>query len=348
MLVVRIAREEDVDQLYELIRESAYGMTTLKISKEQLLERVEMSVYAFEHSWKRPTGQPYVFVMEDMNRGKVVGTSSIYSKVGGFEPFYSYRIEKSIHESKMLGVRREIKTLHLYKEHNGPTEIGSLFLHPEYRGKGTGRLLSLSRFLFMAENPERFDHETIAEMRGRVTDDGYSSFWNAIGAHFFEIEFPQAETLTTVSKSFIAELMPVHPIYIPLLPDDAQATIGRVHEHTEPALALLTQEGFEQRALIDIFDGGPVVHCNTLQIRAVRESVALEIADIAESIDGELMLVSNCKKDFRVCLGAVHVDDGKAKINRVTALQLNLKVGQRLRFVAMRAQQATAPAKEKA
>ena len=234
MLVVRIARENDVDPLYDLIQKSAYGLSTLKITKAQMLERVEQSVYAFEHSWRRPTGQPYVFVMEDMNKGTVVGTASIYSKVGGFEPFYSYRIESSVHESKMLNVRHEIKTLHLFKEHNGPTEIGSLFLHPDYRGKGTGRLLSLSRFLFIAEHSERFDHETIAEMRGRVSEDGISPFWDAIGSHFFEIEFPQAETLTTVSKSFIAELMPVHPIYIPLLPESAQKVIGCVHVNTEP------------------------------------------------------------------------------------------------------------------
>ena len=114
MLVVRTAKESDVDELYELIQKSAYGLTTLKITKEQLFERVEQSVYAFQNKWRRPSGQPYVLVMEDMNLGKVVGTCSIYSKVGGFEPFYSYRIETSVHESKMLGVRHEIKTLHLF------------------------------------------------------------------------------------------------------------------------------------------------------------------------------------------------------------------------------------------
>ena len=337
MLVVRTAKDEDVDQLYELIQESTYGLTTLKITKDQLLERVEQSQYAFTHSWRRPTGQPYVFVMEDMRSGHVVGTCSIYSKVGGFEPFYSYRIETSIHQSKMLNVRREIKMLHLYKEHNGPTEIGSLFLSPKYRGQGVGRLLSMSRFLYMAEFPERFDEETIAEMRGNVSADGFSPFWDAIGAHFFEIEFPQAETLTTVSKSFIAELMPPHPIYIPLLPKTAQETIGKVHTDTEPALVLLKKEGFQHRDLIDIFDGGPVVHCATSQIRVVRESKSAEVVSIAESLeDCKPVLISNCQKEFRVCLGCLTADAGKATIDRVTALELKLKVGSKLRYVPLR------------
>jgi arginine N-succinyltransferase len=336
MLVIRVACEKDVDQLYELIQKSTYGLTTLKITKDQLLERVEHSVYAFQKSWRRPTGQPYVLVLEDLQRGQVVGTSSIYSKVGGFEPFYSFRIDTSVHQSKMLNVRREIKALHLVKEHNGPTEIGSLFLDPNYRGSGNGRLLSLSRFLFMAEFHERFDEETIAEMRGNVSDTGYSPFWDAIGAHFFEIEFPQAETLTTVSKAFIAELMPPHPIYIPLLPKTAQQTIGRVHEHTEPALAMLQKEGFEHRKLVDIFDGGPVMHCATHQIRAIRDSQIAEVEDIVAEVASESLLISNARLDFRACLGPVGLKDGKATIDRVSALELGIKVGQPIRFVSIR------------
>ena len=91
MLIVRAAKESDIDQLYDLIQKSAYGLTTLKISKEQLLERIEASTFAFQMKTGKPAGQPYVFVMEDLAYGKVVGTCAIYSKTGGFEPFYYYR-----------------------------------------------------------------------------------------------------------------------------------------------------------------------------------------------------------------------------------------------------------------
>ncbi len=336
MLVIRVAREEDVDQLYELIQKSAYGLTTLKISKEQLLERIQDSLFAFTRRWTRKTGQPYVFVMEDLTSGNVVGTCSIYSKVGGFEPFYSFQIKTTVHESKMLGVRKELKTLHLLKEHDGPTEIGSLFLAPDYRGSGNGRLLSLSRFMFMAQFPERFDDETIAEMRGDVSPDGISVFWNAIGSHFFEIEFPQAETLTTVSKNFIADLMPPHPIYISLLPEEAQERVGKVHKNTEPALALLEQENFEFREFVDIFDGGPVMHASTAEIRAVTESQVLEIDEIKDDIEGESLLISSCDINFRACIGDLQIVDGKARVSPVTALGLNLKVGDPLRYVSLR------------
>lgn len=337
MQVVRAASMDDVDPLYDLICKSSYGLTTLKISKEQLHERVEQSDFAFRRTNKKPAGQPYVFVMEDLSNGQLSGTCSIYSKVGGYEPFYAYRIETSVHQSEMLDIRKEIQVLHLTKEHDGPTEIGSLFLDPDYRGGGHGRLLSLSRFLFIAENPERCDKQIIAEMRGNVGSDGYSPFWDAIGAHFFEIEFPKAEMLTTVSKNFIADLMPKHPLYIPLLTKPAQETIGQVHQQTRPALAMLQQEGFAHRDLIDIFDGGPVVHCETASVRSVKESRAAKVVAIEDKVDAEVQLISNASDEFRACLGPISVDeDGQATIERVTALTLKLRVDGKLRYVASR------------
>lgn len=338
MLIVRPAKEEDIDQLYELIQKSAYGLTTLKISKVQLLERIEASTFAFMMKTGRPSGQPYVFVMEDLAFGKVVGTCAIYSKTGGYQPFYYYQIKDSIHRSEELGVDKKVPFLDLTEEHNGPTEIGSLFLSPDYWGKGHGRLLSLSRFLFMAEFPERFDKETIAEMRGNVTADGFSPFWNAIGAHFFEIEFPQAETLTTNSKNVIADLFPRHPIYIPLLPDDAQSVIGRVHPNTEPAKKMLEDEGFAYQNRVDIFDGGPVLHCVTSKIRAVHESRKHEVAEIRDQIDVKESLVGNVTLDhFRTCLGKLEIlDQHSVALDRVTALELKVKVGDQIRIAELK------------
>jgi arginine N-succinyltransferase len=163
MLIVRSVVAEDLDPLFELIQKSEYGLTTLKISKERLNERIEQAIFAFGQKKSRPNGQPYVFVMEDLASGGLVGTCAIYSKVGGYEPFYSYEIKKSVHRSDELGVHKEIEVLHLMEEHNGPTEIGSLFLSPTYWGGGHGRLLSMARFLFMADFPDRFEDEVFPD-----------------------------------------------------------------------------------------------------------------------------------------------------------------------------------------
>ncbi|MFK7768804.1 MAG: arginine N-succinyltransferase [Mariniblastus sp.] len=337
MLIVRSVQETDLDSLFELIQKSEYGLTTLKISKDELESRIEKSLFAFKQKSAKPAGQPYVFVMEDLNNGKIVGTCSIYAKIGGFEPMYSYEIQKSVHNSEELDVRKEIDTLHLREEHNGPSEIGSLFLTPDYWGSGHGRLLSLSRFLFMAEFKERFEKEVVAEMRGVVANDGKSPLWTALGSHFFQIDFPKAETLTSQSKKFIADLMPKHPIYIPLLPEDAQAVIGQVHENTKPALSVLKKEGFEFRQLVDIFDGGPTMHSSVENIRAVKESVSGTVAAIESTVSGgSQQLISNSRLDYKTCLGETNWSGENATIDQVSALRLGLKVGDKLRTVNLK------------
>lgn len=337
MLIVRNVAESDLDPLFELIQKSEYGLTTLKISKEELESRIEKSLFAFKQKSAKPSGQPYVFVMEDLKHGKIVGTCSIYSKIGGFEPMYSYEIEQSHHNSDELGVHKTIDVLHLRAEHDGPTEIGSLFLSPDYWGGGHGRLLSLARFLFMAEFSERFEKEVVAEMRGVVDKDGKSPLWTALGSHFFQIDFPKAETLTSLSKKFIADLMPKHPIYIPLLPEEAQEVIGQVHANTLPALSVLKKEGFEFRNLVDIFDGGPTMHCKLAEIRAITASKRGTLVNIEGVVnDGSEQLISNARLDHRACLGQTNWNDDQVTIDQVSALRLGLRVGDHLRCVDLR------------
>ena len=136
--------------------------------------------------------------------------------------------------------------------------------------------------------------------------------------------------------------MPIHPIYVSLLPEDAQETIARVHTQTEPALAMLQGEGFAHLDLIDIFDGGPVVHCEHDQIRAVRDSREGVIADIVNDIEGGGQLISNqLEADFRCCIGGVRAVESTDNpvpihVDRVTALALGVKVGDAVRFADLK------------
>ena len=115
--------------------------------------------------------------------------------------------------------------------------------------------------------------------------------------YFFQIDFPKAETLSSQSKKFIGELMPKHPIYIPLLPDSAQQAIGKVHEFTRPALSLLEKEGFGFQQHVDIFDGGPTLHCQTAEVRAVKESRHGTVSSIVSEVEnGSEQLISNCRE----------------------------------------------------
>jgi len=340
MLVIRPVTLNDLDAIEALTGFTGFGLTTLPRDAKLLSRRIKESLRGFEKLTDddRPRGETYLFVLEDLDNHHVAGTCGIVSKVGGFEPFYAYRIESTVHQSEMLGVRKEIRMLHLDEEHDGPCEIGSLFLSPEYRKDGNGRLLSLSRFLFMADHAEYFDPMVIAEMRGVVDEQGRSPFWDAIGHHFFDIDFPKADYLSMVNKRFIADLMPKHPIYVPLLPKEAQEVIGKVHKQTEPALKILEEEHFRQSGQVDIFEGGPVVRCPLKEIRTIHDSVCTQVEELSNApVAGETYLVANTRHDFRACKATLELTpQGTVRMDAKTAEALRLKAGDAVRFATPR------------
>lgn len=333
--IVRAVLESDLDELWALIGQATYGLTTLQISKQQLSERVEHSHFAFSRKTEKPSGEPYVFVMEDTAQQRLVGLSCIFSKTGGYEPFYSYERVTESHHCDYLNRVQEVESLHLRKIHDGPTEIGSLFLSADYRGQGRGRLLSLSRFTFMFAYPRRFADEVIAEMRGVMTESGQSPFWEAIGRHFFDMDFPQADNLSTLNKRFIEDLMPRYPIYINLLPADAREVLSEVHPHTRPALAMLLAEGFEKTRWVDIFDGGPVVRCRRLAIDAVRRTQPQIFSGTDPHLSGPPQIVASFHGGFRATLAPLASDPPSGDVSSIrlppdTAELLQLSPGSRV------------------
>jgi arginine N-succinyltransferase len=344
MVVIRPITLEDLAAIEALTDFTGFGLTTLPKDTKLLRKRIRDSMRGFAKLCDEdpPGGETYLFVMEDLESHKVVGTCGIVSKVGGFEPFYAYRVETEILESQQLNVRKEIRTLHLVEQHDGPCEIGSLFLSPDHRKDNNGRLLSLSRFLFMAEHIEYFDPIVIAEMRGVVDDHGHSPFWDAVGHHFFDIDFPKADYLSMVNKKFIADLMPKHPLYIPLLPAEAQKVVGQVHPETAPALKMLEDEAFKRCGMVDIFEAGPVVRCRLEEIRSIRHStrgVVEAVTAVAPSSD--LAICSNTRQDFRACKAIIEVTaTGGLRISSDVARALQVKPGDTIRYVTARPKKA--------
>lgn len=339
MLVIRAVKPADLPQLVKLAGLTSFGLTTLPKDPDFLRRRIRDSERGFERiADAEPRGESFLFVLEETRTGRILGTSGIVSKAGGFEPFYAFRIASEHYESETLGVRREITTLHLVREHDGPCEIGSMFVHPDARGHGAGRALSLARFLFIAEHPQSFDATVIAEMRGVIDDQGTSAFWNAVGRHFYEIDFPKADYLSILNKRFIADLMPRHPIYVTLLPPDVQAVIGQVHPHTKPALAILESEGFAPTGMVDIFDGGPIVSCRRDDLRLVRESRLATVAAISDApFDGPAWLIGTRTAAFRACATPVTFEaNDSVVIPRDAAEALGVAPGDAIRMGSLK------------
>jgi arginine N-succinyltransferase len=338
MFIIRPIDMKDIDGIMKLLESSGHGLTTLPKDPDVIKKRIRLSDRSFHHREEGPMGEDYLFVMEELFTGKIVGVCAIISKIGGFMPYYFYRLEKTHHESKLIQVKNDITTLHFHFIHNGPAEICSLYLDPAFRNSQNGRFLSLSRFLFMAENRKYFEDQVIAEMRGMVNDQGHSPFWDAVGEKFIKMEFAPADILYAKNRRFVEDLIPKHPIMANLLPEDAQHVIGKVHPNTEPAKRILEQEGFRFSGLVGLFEPGPVLIAEVDNIRAIKESVVGEIKEIADkSFKSEDFIISRTSGTFRSALGGVlQMKSGGLKISGVTAAALKLRLGDKIRFVSFR------------
>lgn len=276
MYHVRPIAPDDLPGVLALTERTGRGLTTLPANRERLAERIDRSAASFAGT-APPADAFYMFVLVD-GGGQVAGISAIAAAVGLQDPWYHFRVGTLVHASSTLGVYTAVPTLFLANDHTGHTELASLFVDQAHRRARNGPLIAKSRLLFLAEFAERFAPKVIAELRGRVDAQGRSPFWEGLGRHFFAMEYTTADYLTGIGqKSFIAELMPRHPVYVNLLVPEARAAIAEVHEDSQPARALLEQEGFRYEGYVDIFDAGPTLECYRDNIHAVRQSRLLAV-----------------------------------------------------------------------
>lgn len=307
MYVIRPIQRQDLDALIAIAELSGPGFTSLPHHPGLLELKIAQSIDSFKQPVSRTKGEHYLFVLEDTEQQTVIGTSAITSSVGMADPWYHYRIGTVVHASRKLRVHNQFRTLYLCNDYTGHSEVCSLFLHPDYRRNKNGALLSKSRFLFMAQYPERFAERVIAEMRGVSTAEGVSPFWEGLGRRFFSMDFSEADYLTGLgNKSFIAELMPKSSIYIHLLSEAAQQVIGEVHSNTRPARKMLEDEGFRFDGYVDIFDAGPTLVTRLKDIHSIRHSETQSVQRVDRIQDNQELLqpclVANTQRQQFRCL----------------------------------------------
>ncbi len=347
MLIIRPCRASDLDDLMHISHVVGKGMTSMPANEKAWMEKIAASTQAFSGSQSDTSSSTYFMVLEDTATGHLAGTTAIYTGVGLSRPFYSYKISTLVNSSSDLGLIRQTRVLSLVNDYTGATEIGSLYLLPEYRKPGVGQFLSRARFLTLADFPERFGDMVIAELRGWQDKSGRSPLWENLGKPFFDIEFQDAvNTAALKGSQFISDLMPKYPIYIDLLPAEAQAVIGKPHDSSAPALHMLKKEGFQFTGYVDLFDGGPSVQSETSQIHSVKSSKAGHFVIVNQLPDNcEHYLISNGDlENYLVALApALPQDDGTLLIDAEVQARLNLKEGRMVRYIRMNQASAKMP-----
>ncbi|EAT11458.1 arginine N-succinyltransferase [Bermanella marisrubri] len=340
MFVLRPITQRDFSELKDIAIASGHGFTSLPVDDNVLCNKITRTEQSVARDIQQAFDETYLFVLEDTDTNRIVGTSGIEAAVGTHIPIYHYHIGKTVHYSRTLDVYNAVEVLSMCNDYTGSSEICTLYLRPEYRRSQLGRFLSRARFLFMAQHPQRFSERVIAEMRGHQDEEGNSPFWQWLQEHFFSIEFPHADRLVGLgNKEFISELMPKYPIYANLLSSDAQEVIGKVHKDTLPALKLLEKEGFENRGYVDLFDAGPTVECKFDQIDGVKQSKTAKVS--IQSTEPSAIVYAICNQHtegFRATFTnnmSFDEESGIVNISPEVAEQLNVFNQDEVRFFVL-------------
>ncbi|HEV8051774.1 MAG TPA: arginine N-succinyltransferase [Parachlamydiaceae bacterium] len=335
MIIIRPITEKDAEAFINIAFTAGIGMTSMPKNRKLLEKRINDSINAFKDPSSNNTGT-YLFVLEDLESGVIGGTCGIAAKTGVHSPISFYDIKKQEQHNGIGVPNKIVSTLHVSHHTNHWSEICSLYLMADYRHSGIARLLSLSRFLFIAAFPERFEPMIFAEMRGQVDENQISPFWEGVGKHFVDMTFEALMHLRDEGIHDLSQAVPMYPIYIDLLPRNVQEAIGTVHEKTKPALYMLIQEGFAHSSEFDICDGGPKIEAATKNIRTIQESQLGTIAEITQEIETTpLFILSNATIDFRACYSPIRkLPAGGLVIPAEVAKALKLKVGDKVRYVS--------------
>lgn len=268
--VVRAVRREDSQQLLELARQ--FTLLNLPADRRQIESKVERSVASFAGELDKSDAE-YIFVVEDIEGEMIAGSSMILAKSGTSKsPNFSYKVIKKERFSRDLGIGFIHQILRLNANTDGPTEVGGLVVDRGYRRRPEkiGRMISLSRFVYIGIMPDRFENELHSEMAPPLTDEGRSEFWESLGRRFTGMPYQEADQISSQNNGFIQSLFPEEDIYLALLDSKARLVLGRVGEETQPALTMLNRIGFKYKEEVDPFDGGPHLGCLTKECSIIQ------------------------------------------------------------------------------
>jgi arginine N-succinyltransferase len=334
---IRGALPSDEEQLLAIARH--LNTVNLPHDRDGVQQILELSQSSFTEGVKDPKRRQYVFVLVDHDKDRIIGTSMLFGQLGRKDAPYIYLdVIDEERYSATLDKHFKHTVLSIGYSYNGPTEIGGLVLHPDYRRvpERLGTFLSYVRFLFLKLHRDWFRDEVLAELLPPLEKDGTSHLWDALGRHFTGLTYEDADKLSRKNKEFIRGLFPEGTIYASLLPQAAQDVIGKVGAQTRGVEKLLRRIGFRYADRVDPFDGGPHFTAATDEITLVEATRHVEVKEIrAASALGKArgLLATEPREPpwFRSVLAPLDVREGNAcAIDEDTAKHLGVGVGDRV------------------
>jgi arginine N-succinyltransferase len=324
---VRAAGQGDLRDVVALRDLAGPGFTSLAVDDRTLGARLEQSFAHFASDVGEPGSQRYLLALEHIETGRLVGIAGVKACIGAAQPFFNFRVLRIAQYSQAAQRRFDLDVLILVNEFTSCSEVGSLFVHPDFRSGGVGRALAQTRYMLMAAEPRRFCDTVVSELRGVVDENGRSPFWEHLGRAFFRMDFAEADRLSAVTDNqFILDLMPKYPIYADLLPEAAREVIGKPHADGAAAKKLLEWEGFRYAHVVDIFDAGPILTAPRDFIRTKREAREMRLRTVASHERSHRALVASPHFSRFRCVSCV-ADIDEETIGVTAGVQRTLGIG---------------------
>lgn len=280
---IRNVLPTDLDDLFELSQ--LVSFINLPNDKKLIKEKINSSFHSFEEPKNDLSKNWYIFVIIDKDIEKVIGISMIHAQHGTErEPHFYLTVGQEHKYSSTINTGFTHGTLKLGLDMNGPSEIGGLVIHPDYRKNilKLGKQISFVRFLYISLFPKRFKKYIHSELMPPLDEQGNAPLWEAIGRRFMNMDYQEADILSRNNKEFILSLFPSENIYMTLLPMEAREAIGKVGKNTLPVKKMLEDIGFEYTNEVDPFDGGPHYRAAQDRIKPVLESSGFNIKFTSE------------------------------------------------------------------
>lgn len=328
--IVRSIRESDYEDLLSLAKQ--FTLLNLPAEPKILKQKIQASLQSFSGKLAKEKAE-YLFVLEDLEVQRVIGTCLILAKHGSEKyPHYYFKILEKKRQSPNLGVGFIHSVLRLGEDTNGPTEIGGLLLDRSYRRRPEklGRLLSLSRFIYMGLRPQAFEAEILCELSPPLTDEGRSEFWEALGRRFTGMNYQEADRVSQTHKGFIKTLFPEEDIYVCLLDSKARLVIGEVAEETRGAKHLLEKMGFAYKQEVDPFDGGPHYGCKLKEVSLIKKGHAGTVVEGGKKFTKEAFLGFEEKGEFHCVQTFIEQEKEHIRVNPVGEAHLRQFIGKQV------------------
>jgi len=330
---IRGAVPSDEDQLLAV----AHHLNTVNLpdDRDAIRAILELSQKSFTGAIKDSKRREYVFVLVEGGTQRIIGTSMIIAQLGRKDaPYIYFDVIDEERYSATLDRHFNHTTLNIGYSYNGPTEIGGLILHPDFRKvpERLGQFISYVRFLYIKMHRDLFRDELLAELLPPLEPDGTSHLWDAVGHKFTGLTYHEADRLSKQNKEFIRGLFPEGPIYATLLNEKAQAVIGKVGVQTRGVEKMLRRIAFRYAERVDPFDGGPHFAAPTDEVTLVQRAHPAKVTKIVKdppATGRSLFAVESKEAPYFRCVLASCADHGDqaAIVSEDAATHLGIGVG---------------------